>query len=121
MWNHLRATARSCVTGERRNPLSYHNGSIWPHDNSLIASGLAKYGFKKRAGQMFMALLDLSSLVELHRLPELFCGVDRRLGEGPTLYPVACSPGMGCSCSLLNSAGVPWHFNQCRTQTYRFR
>jgi glycogen debranching enzyme len=84
---------RTVASGEARyNPLSYHNGSIWPHDNSLIASGLAKYGFKKLAGQIFMALLDVSSLVELHRLPELFCGVDRRPGEGPTLYPVACSP-----------------------------
>ena len=84
---------RTVAAGEARyNPLSYHNGSIWPHDNSLIASGLAKYGFKKLAGQIFMALLDLSSYVELHRLPELFCGVDRRPGEGPTLYPVACSP-----------------------------
>lgn len=84
---------RTAACGEARyNPLSYHNGSIWPHDNSLIASGLARYGFKRLAGTMFMALLDLSSMVELHRLPELFCGVDRRPGEGPTLYPVACSP-----------------------------
>ena len=76
----------------RYNPLSYHNGSIWPHDNSLIAGGLAKYGLKNLAGKIFMGLLDLSSMVDLHRLPELFCGVDRRPGEGPTLYPVACSP-----------------------------
>lgn len=84
---------RTVASSEARyNPLSYHNGSIWPHDNSLIASGLARYGFKTHAGKMLMALLDLSSLVELHRLPELFCGVERREGEGPTLYPVACSP-----------------------------
>jgi glycogen debranching enzyme len=76
----------------RYNPLSYHNGSVWPHDNSLIASGLAKYGHKSQAGKIFMGLLDLSSMVELNRLPELFCGIDRRPGEGPTLYPVACSP-----------------------------
>lgn len=76
----------------RYNPLSYHNGSIWPHDNSLVACGLARYGFKKLAGQILLALLDLSSVVELHRLPELFCGLDRRPREGPTLYPVACSP-----------------------------
>jgi glycogen debranching enzyme len=76
----------------RYNPLSYHNGSVWPHDNSIIASGLAKYGYKELAGRIFMALLDLSSMVDLHRLPELFCGIDRRGGEGPTLYPVACSP-----------------------------
>ena len=79
-------------TEARYNPLSYHNGSIWPHDNSLIASGMAKYGFKNLAGKVFMGLLDLSSMVDLHRLPELFCGLDRRPGEGPTLYPVACSP-----------------------------
>ena len=76
----------------RYNPLSYHNGSIWPHDNSIIASGLAKYGSKKLAGQVLLALLDLSSEVDLHRLPELFCGLKRRPAEGPTLYPVACSP-----------------------------
>jgi glycogen debranching enzyme len=79
-------------TEARYNPLSYHNGSIWPHDNSLIASGIARYGFRDFAGQILLALLDLSSLVELRRLPELFCGLDRRPGEGPTLYPVACSP-----------------------------
>ena len=85
----IRTVAKSEV---RYNPLSYHNGSIWPHDNSIIASGLAKYGRKKLAGQILLALLDLSSEVELHRLPELFCGLTRRPAEGPTLYPVACSP-----------------------------
>jgi glycogen debranching enzyme len=76
----------------RYNPLSYHNGSVWPHDNSIIAAGMAKYGFREFAGHILMSLLDVSSAVELHRLPELFCGVDRRPGQGPTLYPVACSP-----------------------------
>jgi len=84
---------RTVACGQARyNPLSYHDGSIWPHDNSLIASGLARYGFKNLAGKILMALLDLSTMVEMHRLPELFCGVERREGEGPTLYPVACSP-----------------------------
>ena len=84
---------RTVASSEARyNPLSYHNGSVWPHDNSLIASGLAKYGHKNLAGKIMMGLLDLSSMVDLNRLPELFCGVDRRPGEGPTLYPVACSP-----------------------------
>jgi glycogen debranching enzyme len=76
----------------RYNPLSYHNGSVWPHDNALIASGVARYGQRELAGQILMGLLDASSAVDLHRLPELFCGLDRREGEGPTLYPVACSP-----------------------------
>lgn len=84
---------RTVAASERRyNPLSYHNGSVWPHDNSLIACGLARYGFKKQAGQLLLALLDLSSVVELQRLPELFCGLKRHAKEGPTLYPVACSP-----------------------------
>jgi glycogen debranching enzyme len=76
----------------RYNPLSYHNGSIWPHDNAMIAMGFARYGFRELAGKVLLGLLDVSSAVDLHRLPELFCGLDRRPGEGPTLYPVACSP-----------------------------
>ena len=85
----IRTVAR---TESRYNPLSYHNGSVWPHDNSIIAYGMAKYGYKKMAGQILLAMLDLSGEVELHRLPELFCGLKRRPTEGPTLYPVACSP-----------------------------
>jgi glycogen debranching enzyme len=84
---------RTVAHGEARyNPLSYHNGSIWPHDNALVASGLARYGFRNFAGRILLGLLDVSNIVDLHRLPELFCGLDRRAGEGPTLYPVACSP-----------------------------
>ena len=84
---------RTVATEEARyNPLSYHNGSVWPHDNALIASGLARYGFQELAGRVMLGLLDVSSTVDLHRLPELFCGLDRRAGQGPTLYPVACSP-----------------------------
>jgi glycogen debranching enzyme len=76
----------------RYNPLSYHNRSVWPHDNALIASGMAKYGFRELAGQILIGLLDTSSAVDLHRLPELFCGLDRLTRESPTLYPVACAP-----------------------------
>jgi glycogen debranching enzyme len=84
---------RTVAAGQARyNPLSYHNGSIWPHDNSLIASGLAKYDCKDLAGRILLGLLDASRWADLGRLPELFCGLDRRGGEGPTLYPVACSP-----------------------------
>jgi glycogen debranching enzyme len=84
---------RTVAAGEARyNPLSYHNGSVWPHDNALIASGLAAYGFKKLAGKILLALLDASSAMELRRLPELYCGLERETGEGPVLYPVACSP-----------------------------
>ncbi len=84
---------RTLACGEARyNPLSYHNGSVWPHDNAIIASGVARYGLKELAGKILLGLLDVSNQVDLHRLPELFCGISRRPGEGPTLYPVACSP-----------------------------
>src|SRR5581483_5116460 len=84
---------RTLASGEARyNPLSYHNGSIWPHDNALIASGMGRYGLRNMAGKVLLAQLDVSSVMDLHRLPELFCGLERRQGEGPTLYPVACSP-----------------------------
>ena len=76
----------------RYNPISYHNGSVWPHDNALIASGLSRYGNKELAWHILSSLSDASAFVDLHRLPELFCGLHRREGEGPTLYPVACSP-----------------------------
>ena len=76
----------------RYNPMSYHNGSVWPHDNGLIVSGFSRYGFDDLIGAPFAGLFDASSAIDGHRLPELFCGFHRRGGEGPTLYPVACSP-----------------------------
>lgn len=76
----------------RYNPMSYHNGSIWPHDNALIAYGFAQYGFQKKVLQVMQSLFDASLFIDLQRLPELFCGFERRPGEGPTDYPVACSP-----------------------------
>ncbi|HUG91392.1 MAG TPA: amylo-alpha-1,6-glucosidase [Planctomycetaceae bacterium] len=79
-------------TEARYNPMSYHNGSIWPHDNALIAQGLARYGMKAAAMKVLTGLFDVSLSVDLHRLPELFCGFVRRPGQGPTLYPVACAP-----------------------------
>jgi len=76
----------------RYNPMAYHNGSIWPHDNALIALGLAKYGHKEAVLKIFKGLFEASLYMEMHRLPELYCGFSRREGEGPTLYPVACDP-----------------------------
>ena len=76
----------------RYNPMSYHNGSIWPHDNALIARGFALYGMKDAALKVLSGLFDASQRVELNRLPELFCGFRRREDEGPTEYPVACAP-----------------------------
>lgn len=84
---------RTIGAGERRyNPLSYHNGSVWPHDNALIACGLSAYGHKEAAAKITSGLYECALYMELHRLPELFCGFDKRPDKGPTLYPVACSP-----------------------------
>jgi glycogen debranching enzyme len=84
---------RTVALGEARyNPMSYHNGSIWPHDNALIALGLARYGLKHSVEHLFKGLFGAASYMDLRRLPELFCGFHRERRRGPTLYPVACSP-----------------------------
>ena len=76
----------------RYNPMSYHNGTVWPHDNALIALGLSRYGQPDAALQILRAMFDASLYLSLQRLPELFCGFPRRRNEGPTAYPVACAP-----------------------------
>lgn len=76
----------------RYNPMSYHNGSVWPHDNAIIGAGLGRYGFKREVHRLMQVFFDASLHDALQRLPELFCGFDRRPGQGPTRYPVACSP-----------------------------
>ena len=91
----------------RYNPMSYHNGSVWPHDNALIAAGLARYDLQDAVLRLFTGLFDLSLEVDLHRLPELVCGFHRRAGEAPTLYPVACAPqawAAGAGSLLLQAA-----------------
>jgi glycogen debranching enzyme len=84
---------RTLAKGEARyNPMSYHNGSIWPHDNSLIALGFARYGLTQSVEQVFKGLFTAATYMDSRRLPELYCGFQRQRGRGPTLYPVACSP-----------------------------
>ena len=84
---------RTVARGEARyNPMSYHNGSVWPHDNALIALGLAHYDQKRSVETLFGGLFGAATYMDLRRLPELFCGFERQKGHGPTLYPVACSP-----------------------------
>jgi glycogen debranching enzyme len=72
--------------------MSYHNGSVWPHDNALIAAGLSRYGLRGHAARIFEGLFAASTYIDLRRLPELFCGFGRERSQGPTFYPVACSP-----------------------------
>jgi glycogen debranching enzyme len=73
------------------NPMSYHNGSIWPHDNALVAAGLRRYGFVDEAQQVVRGILDAAEAFG-GRLPELFCGFDRDAFPHPIAYPTACAP-----------------------------
>jgi glycogen debranching enzyme len=105
----VRTVAR---TAARYNPISYHNGSVWPHDNALIALGCARYGLKEPVLRIFTGLFDAASHWDPRRLPELFCGFARRQAA-PTLYPVACSPQAWASAAVfaLIDASVGLRFN----------
>jgi glycogen debranching enzyme len=85
----------------RYNPMAYHNGSVWPHDNALIAQGLARYGLGEKALQIMTGLFEAGQYFDLHRMPELFCGFPQDPGEGPILYPVACAPQAWAAASVL--------------------
>ncbi|HET7754471.1 MAG TPA: glycogen debranching N-terminal domain-containing protein [Anaeromyxobacteraceae bacterium] len=74
------------------NPLSYHNGTVWPHDNAMAAMGMAYYGLGDQARQVFDGMWATAQYFRDQRLPELFCGLDRDAGRFPVHYPVACSP-----------------------------
>ena len=80
------ATSMACY-----NPMSYHNGSVWPHDNAICASGLMRYGFVEHAQQVATAILDAATHFG-HRLPELYCGYSRSDFPAPVPYPTSCSP-----------------------------
>jgi glycogen debranching enzyme len=84
---------------KRFNPTSYHNGSVWPHDNALIGLGLAHYGHVPETLALTTALFDAAAHMHLRRLPELFCGFERKRGKAPTPYPVACAPQAWAACT----------------------
>ncbi|HEX5412750.1 MAG TPA: amylo-alpha-1,6-glucosidase [Terriglobia bacterium] len=90
----------------RYNPMSYHNGSVWPHDNALISCGMSRYGLGESAARVFSGMFDTVVSMELHHLPELICGLDRRPGEAPTLYPVACLPQAWSAASVFMLLGA---------------
>lgn len=105
----------------RYNPMSYHNGSVWPHDNGVIGAGLSNYGQQHIAARLLSGLFEAARHVDLNRLPELFCGFHRRSdGTGPTLYPVACAPqawASGAPYLLLGaSLGLEIHAPKCLVQ-----
>jgi glycogen debranching enzyme len=114
---------RTVARGQARyNPMSYHDGSIWPHDNALITLGLARYGLKHSVEAVFKGLFDAATYMDLRRLPELFCGFQREKRRGPTLYPVACAPQAWASATpfTLLEAALGIEFDAARGEI-RFR
>jgi glycogen debranching enzyme len=107
----------------RYNPMGYHNGAVWPHDNALIAQGLARYGFSEKALQIMTGLFEAGQYFDLHRMPELFCGFLQDPGEGPTCYPVACAPQAWAAASvlLLIQACLGLEINGLEAQIYLTR
>jgi glycogen debranching enzyme len=84
---------RTLANGERLyNPMSYHNGSVWPHDTAIAAVGMQRYGLRDPFITLSTALFEAVLQFESMRMPELFCGFARVDGYGPTHYPVACAP-----------------------------
>jgi glycogen debranching enzyme len=81
--------------------MAYHNGSVWPHDNALIAYGMARYGLTKQASRLFTELFEAAMYFDLRRMPELLCGFSRETGEEPVLYPVACAPQARSTASVF--------------------
>jgi glycogen debranching enzyme len=102
------------VSAARYNPMSYHNGSVWPHDNALIALGFARYGLKTEVLKIFRGLFEAAGYMDLRRLPELFCGFPWRRLNAPTLYPVACIPQAWASAAVFAlvqaSVGIGFDF-----------
>ena len=98
---------RTVAEGESRyNPMSYHNGSVWPHDNALIALGMKRYGQNGPLERLLTGIYDSAQAVDLHRLPELLCGFARREREGPTSYPVACLPQSAAAATAYATLGA---------------
>ena len=83
---------RTLAKGQARfNPMSYHNGSVWPHDTAMAAAGMARYGERQAVSMLLGEVFGAAAHFQL-RLPELFCGFVRETGEPPIAYPVACLP-----------------------------
>ena len=98
------------TSGGSYNPMSYHNGSVWPHDNSIIAAGMRLYGYRDEAQRIAQSVVEACMRFSDHRIPELFCGFarDTRFDAGPGEYLVSCSPQAW-------GAGSLFHFLQVLT------
>ena len=96
-------------------PMGYHTGAVWPHDNALIAQGLARYGCADEAMRIQQAIYEASLHFDLQRMPELFCGFPRATEEAPVPHPLACAPQAWAAGSalLLLQAGLGLHVDGC--------
>ncbi len=102
------------------NPMSYHNGTIWPHDNAMIAYGMSRYGYKQSTVRITNSLFEASQYMEKNRLPELFCGFKKDYNTGPILYPLSCSPQSWAAASvfMLIQACIGLHINAPENRIY---
>ena len=107
----------------RYNPMGYHTGSVWPHDNALIACGMRHYGISSPALRIFTGFFDAAMTFDLYRIPELYCGFPRQPGEGPVVYPVACAPQAWSAAALflLLQASLGMRVNAMERQVSLFR
>ena len=92
------------------NPVSYHNGSVWPHDTALVATGLMRYGFVEEARQVASGIFEAAEHFD-GRLPELFCGFDRGEFMAPVPYPTACSPQAWAAAAPVQLARILLRFD----------
>jgi len=103
---------RTLASGEARfNPVGYHVGTVWPFDNSFIAWGLRRYGYKEEAARIAQGILESAEFFE-GRLPETFAGYDRELTRYPVQLPTACSPqawSTGAPLLLLRTRCSAWN------------
>ena len=106
-------------TEVRFNPMAYHNGSVWPHDNALTAFGASRYGLKNLAVGVMTGLFSAGTYFDLNRMPELFCGFDQEPGESPVPYRVACARSRGraarYSCCCRPAWGWTWAGSSIRS------
>jgi glycogen debranching enzyme len=114
---------RTLAVGQPRyNPLSYHNGSVWPHDNALIAMGFARYGLRAETARVLDGIFDAARHQDMFRLPELFCGFNRQPHRAPTPYPVACAPQAWAATSVFGLLGACLGLDlSCSDNEIRFR
>ena len=97
------------------NPMSYHNGSVWPHDNALIATGLIRYGYVREGQRLATAILEAASAFG-GRLPELFCGFDRSDYPAPVPYPTSCSPQAWASAAPIQLMKALLRLDPCMSK-----